>query len=93
MCLDIQTLEISATLECPPFFNRVQADTASAACPAQPGSLTKTYITFAAVMCDADEPCSVNTAQEPESLFTMSPRSTTWPLHFCYFGSNSANLR
>ena len=30
-------------------------------------------ITFAAVMCDADDPSSVNTAYEPESFFTMSP--------------------
>ena len=28
---------------------------------------------------DADDPCSVNTAHEPESSFTMSPRSTTPP--------------
>ena len=39
----------------------VQTDTASA-CPAHPGSLAMTSITFAAVICDADEPCSVNTA-------------------------------
>ena len=39
------------------------------------------------------EPCSVNTAYEPESSFTMSPRSTTRPLHFWYFGSNSVFLR
>ena len=26
-------------------------------------------ITFAAVICDADDPCSVNTAQDPESSF------------------------
>ena len=38
------------------------ADTASAACPAQPGSLDIMSMTFAAVMCDADDPCSVNTA-------------------------------
>ena len=40
---------------------RVQ-DIASAACPAHPGSLAMTTITFAAVICDADEPCSANTA-------------------------------
>ena len=39
-----------------------QADTASAACPAHPGSLDMISMTFAAVICDADEPCSVNTA-------------------------------
>ena len=58
------------------------ADTACAACPAHPGSLAMTSITFAAVICDADEPCSANTAKEPESSFTISPRSTTRPLYF-----------
>ena len=37
---------------------------------------------FAAVICDADDPCSVNTAYDPESSFTMSSRSTTQPLYF-----------
>ena len=32
---------------------------------------------------------SVNTAYEPESSFTMSPRSTTLPLYFWYWGSSS----
>ena len=64
------------------FFTWVYADTASAACPAHPGSLEMTSMTFAAVICDADEPCSVNAAQDPESSFTMSPRSTTQPLIF-----------
>ena len=40
----------------------VFADIASAACPAQPGSLEMTSMPFAAVICDADDPCSVNTA-------------------------------
>ena len=40
--------------------------------------------------CDADEPCSANTAYEPESSFTVSPRSATRPLYFWYFGSNSS---
>ena len=52
-----------------------------------------TSTTFAAVICDADEPCPENTAQEPESSYTMSPRSTTRPLHFWNFGSNSEFLR
>ena len=38
-------------------------------------------MTFAAVICDAD-PCSVNTAKDPELSFTISPRSTTRPLYF-----------
>ena len=40
----------------------VSADTASAACPEHPGSLEMISMTFAAVICDADDPCSVNTA-------------------------------
>ena len=43
-------------------FTRVQADTASAACPAQPGSLEMISMTFPAVICDADGRCAVNTA-------------------------------
>ena len=37
----------------------MQADTASAACPAHPGSLDMMSMTFAAVICDADDPVSV----------------------------------
>ena len=48
---------------------------------------------FAAVICDADDPCSVNTAYDPESSFTMSPRSTTLPLYFWSWGTNSKFLR
>ena len=35
-----------------------------------------TSTTSVAVTCDADEPCSVHTAQEPESYFIMSPIQT-----------------
>ena len=42
---------------------------------------------------DADDSCSVNTAYEPESLFTMSPRSTTLPLYFWHWDSSSEFLR
>ena len=71
----------------------VYADTASAACPAQPGSLGMISMTFAAVICDADEPRSVNTVYAPESSFTMSPRSTNIHLYIWNFGSNSTVLR
>ena len=74
-------------------FTRVYADTASAACPAQSGSLAMTFISFAAVIRNADEPCSVNTASDPEPYLTMSPRSTSLPLYFWYFGFDSAFLR
>ena len=55
-------LGILCNLGASSFFSWVQADTASAACPAQPGSLDMISMTFAAVICDADDPCSVNTA-------------------------------
>ena len=58
------------------------ADTVSGACPAHPGSLDIMSMIFAAVICDADDPCSQNTAYDPESFFTTSPRSTTLPLYF-----------
>ena len=63
---------------------QVLPETASAACPEHPGSLEIMSMTFAAVICDADDPCSVNTAYDPESSFAMSPRSTTLPLYFWY---------
>ena len=66
----------------------VQADTASAVC-----GLTLTPITFAAVICNADGPCLVNVAYEPESTFTMPHWSTTGPLYYRNLGSNSEFLR
>ena len=45
------------------------ADIASAACPAHTGNLDMISMTFAAVICDADDPCSVNTAFAPVSVF------------------------
>ena len=78
--LDMLIWEFWAIWERPPRFTCVCADTASAACPSQSGSLAMTPIPFAAVVCEADEPCSLNTALAPESSFTVSPRSTTQPL-------------
>ena len=60
--LDMLMWEFWAIWERPPIFTCVCADTASAACPSQSGSLAITSITFAAVVCEADEPCSLNTA-------------------------------
>ena len=40
----------------------VLADTASAARPAHPGSPEIMFMTYAALICDADDPCLVNTA-------------------------------
>ena len=61
-CLDIPIWEFSIIWEHLPFLPGYKHDTASAACPAHPGSLEKISMTFAAVICDADDPCSVNTA-------------------------------
>ena len=55
-------LGIFSNLGASSIFTWVQADTASAACPAQQGSLDLISMTFAAVICDADDPCSVKTA-------------------------------
>ena len=37
----------------------IPSETASGACPSQSGNRAITSMTFAAVICDADEPCSV----------------------------------
>ena len=50
-------------------------------------------MTFAAVISDADDPCSVNTAHAPEWSLTMSPQRTTRPLYFWYWGSSSEFFR
>ena len=51
----------------------VQADTASAVC-----TLAITPITFPAVICDADGPCLVNAAYDPESsLHSVTPKYNT----------------
>ena len=55
-------MEFSVIWEHPSILHGVEADTASAACPAHPGSLEMISMTLAAVICDADDPCSVNTA-------------------------------
>ena len=62
-CLDIPILEFSTTSVHLPF--------------AHPSSLEIMSMTFAAVVCDADDSCSVNPAYDPESSSTMSPRNTT----------------
>ena len=78
-------LGIFSNSEVSSIFIWVSADTVSAACPAQPGNLEMISMTSAAVICDADDPSSVNTAEDPESSFTISPRSTTRPLYFWCF--------
>ena len=54
--------EFSIILEHLPFLSGKSDDTASAACPAHPGNLEMISMILAAVICDADDPCSVNTA-------------------------------
>ena len=49
--------EFSIILEHLLFLPGKKADTASAACPSQPGNLEMISMTFAAVICDADDPC------------------------------------
>ena len=61
-CLDIPILGIFINFGAASILTWVYADTASAACPAHLGSLDMISMTFAAVICDADDPCSLNTA-------------------------------
>ena len=79
---DILICEFWAVFEHPPLL----LGCTSAACPLQSGRRAITSITIAAVSCDADEPCSVNTAWDHESSFTISTR----PLYFWCFVSNSS---
>ena len=90
ICLDIPILEFFNNVEASSNFTWEKADTVSAACPSQPGNLEMISLTFAAVICGADDPCSVITAKDPESSFTMSPQSTTRPLYFWCCVSNTA---
>ena len=65
----------------------VQADTSSAACPAHPGNLDMISMTFAAVICDADDPCSVNTAIRSRIIFSQYRLGVQ--LDLCIFGALS----
>ena len=89
-CLDIPIFGIFCNFGASSILSLVYADIASAACPAQPGNLLMISMTIVAVICDADYPCSLNTAQDSESSFTISLRSTIRPLYFWCFASNSA---
>ena len=50
-------------------FTWVQADTASAACPSQPDNLEMISMTFAAVICDADDPLFSEYCVRPRVVF------------------------
>ena len=91
-CLDIPTLEFSTISErlsplpqCMLMRRQLLAH--------QSGSLARTPIIFAAVIWDADEHCSVKSAQAPESSFFCVTSEHNPQLCFWYFGSNSACLR
>ena len=80
----------------PSIFTWVQADNASAACFAYPDNLDTMSMTFVAVLCDADDPCSVNSAYDPKSSFPISPRNESRPfvlLVFCLKLGHSSNER
>ena len=53
------------------------------------GSRTIFSHTPAIFICASDKPYSINTAQAPESPFTISPWSISFPLYFWNWGSNS----
>ena len=77
--LDILISATSMNLERPHFPLGCKLILHRFASPAQ----SSTSNTLAAVMCDAEDPCSMNTAYEPES-----PRKTTRPLYCCNFLTN-----
>ena len=81
-CLDIPILEFSTIVEHLPFWPGCKQMLHQLLVLGHPGRLDIMSMTFAAVIWDADDPCSVNTAYEPELSFAMYPRSTTLPLFF-----------
>ena len=90
-CLDIPIWEFSIIWVHPPFFLAVNRYCVSClSCAIKQSSLEMIPMTFAAVICDTDDPCSVNTAYDAESSFTIFSRNTTRPLYFWCLASNSA---
>ena len=77
--MDILTLEFWPIFGASSMLTWMWGITASAAYPAQSGSLAMTSVTVVAANWHADAPCSLNALYEPESFSTMSPRSTTRP--------------
>ena len=66
-CLDIPILEFSIICVHLPFSLGYKLILRLLVCPVHPGSLDLMSITLAAVICDADDPCSANTAHDPQS--------------------------
>ena len=87
--LDILTLEFSITLMHLPFWTWVISGYCISCLSWTSFKPWKMSITFAAVIWDANHPCSVNTCVRTRILFYKSPRSTTLPLYFWYWGSSS----
>ena len=66
------------------------AEIASLVSPAISRSFETVSKNFAAAICEAQAPCSVNTALCPSSSLTLSPQSTTRPLYFWRCVASSA---
>ena len=61
-CLDIPILQFSTICEHLPFLLGYKLILRQLPCPSQPGNLEMISMTFAAFICNTDDPCSVNTA-------------------------------
>ena len=79
-CLDTPIFGIFNNFGASSIFSWVFAETTSAACPSQPGNLEMIFMTFAAGICDADDPCSA-------SRFLLCHLGV--PLDLCIFGAFS----
>ena len=66
----------------------VYALTASLECPEHPGVPEIASKTLGAVICDAEAPCSQNTAQFPDTARAISPLNTPLSLYFLNLLSN-----
>ena len=69
--LDNPIWEFSIICELPPFLSGYKLILRLLLVHRNPGNLDMISMIFAAVICDADEPCSVKTAWAPESSYTM----------------------
>ena len=66
--LDSLTLELSnKNVGASSIWTWILTETALVACPPRLGGIDVVSIIFATVICDADDPCSVNSACDPES--------------------------
>ena len=77
------TLAISINLERPPFSLGCTLILRRSFRQRNQANLEITSNTWAVVMCNAEDPCSVNTVYEPESSFTTQNNTA-----FCLFGTS-----